>query len=107
MTTDSYAFFVGGPRDGDAVDESLLNVGPTITVTLKASPPHVAAYYSRGVPELVTTHQYHEAPRMRVGDVATFRFFFSESFGYTATSTMQKMVEMLLTAMTHRRATRF
>lgn len=106
MTNDNYAFFVGGPRDGDAVDKHLLNVGPTIRVALKASPPHVAAYYSRGVPELVTTHEYHEAPRMLVGDVATFRFFFSESFGNTASTTMHKMVEMLLTAMTHRRATR-
>lgn len=96
-----YAYYIGGPCDGDMVHESFLHCGPTIAVPV---PEPLRAYWTPGGgdPEVkhLETHVYREAPPMRVGDRAVFRFFISESYGRGGT--MDSMVDMLVQAMQHR-----
>lgn len=96
-----YAYYIGGPLDGDMVHESFLHRGPTIVVPV---PDPIRAYWTLGGsdPEvkLAVTHTYREAPPMRVGDRAVFRFFVSERYGRG--DALGSMVDMLVKAMQHR-----
>jgi hypothetical protein len=97
----TFAYFIGGPRDGEQVDPHLLSAGPTIVVPI---PQPLRAYFTREShlrleADHVKTIAYREAPPMRVADRAVFRFFVCET---EASDRLDAMVEMLHTAMRHR-----
>jgi len=101
----TFAYYIGGPRDGELVHESLLNAGPKITVPVQVEKRR---YWDPRdhEPSLdpAETHIYREAPRMRVGDEAVFRFFISEKFGFG--NALYDIVDVLCQAMDHRKARR-
>lgn len=74
-----FAYFVGGPRDGERVPPELLSYGPTIRVPLLSR--DWRAYYTpeshiRPAIDWETDVAYREAPPVRVSDRYVFRFFF-------------------------------